>query len=125
VTFVAGVAIGFGAAALLHRHGTGPGGHRRGPERMLSRLTHDLNLTPAQHDSVRVVLEQHWTAMSALWDSTRPRFDSLRAALDSAVVRQLTPEQQTKYRERLAKHRHFEERRGPGGGSRRHDGGRP
>ncbi len=105
VTFLAGGAVGFGAAILLHAHGPGHG-RRRGMERALEHMTRDLNLTPSQRDSVRVVFERHWRDMSVLWESQRPRFDSLRAALDSAVVRQLTPEQQVKFREHAAKRRH-------------------
>ena len=44
--------------------------------------------------------------MSAGWETVRPRFDSMRALMDSEVSRHLTPDQQVKYRDHVTRYRH-------------------
>ncbi len=73
---------------------------------MMGELNQELRLTPTQSDSVRAVLQRHWTRMSAVWETVRPRFDSMRAVMDSEVSRHLTPEQQAKYRDHVTRYRH-------------------
>ncbi len=73
---------------------------------MMGELNQELRLTPTQRDSVRAVLQRHWTRMSAVWETVRPRFDSMRAVMDSEVSRHLTPEQQVKYRDHVTRYRH-------------------
>src|SRR5207244_13024980 len=81
----------------------------RGVERVMGELDAELHLAPPQRDSVHAILQRHWTRMTAAWETVRPRFDSMRAELDSEVSRQLTPEQQVKYREHMARYRHQKE----------------
>jgi len=64
-------------------------------------LNEELRLDPAQRDSVRAIVQRHRTRMTAVWETVRPRFDSMRAQMDSEVARQLTPEQQAKYRDHV------------------------
>ncbi len=110
-TFVAGVAVGVGGRALWVRAAYGGAPERgRGVDRLMTDLERELALTPQQRDSVHAILERHWTRMSAVWDTIRPRFDSMRAGLDSEVIRQLTPEQQARYRDHMARFRHHRER---------------
>jgi heavy-metal resistance protein len=90
----------FGAAvsAIVLRAG-GPG-HRpgfRGPEGYVRLLDRELDLTPAQEDSVRAILGRFSPGMDSLWRSMRPRIDSLRSQVRSAVRAQLTPGQQERY----------------------------
>src|SRR2546422_9884261 len=68
----------------------GPPGGPFGARGVHSFLKRELDLTPAQEDSVRAIFERHRPQMEALWRDTRPRFDSLRAAVDSEIAAQLT-----------------------------------
>src|SRR5439155_126829 len=72
-------------------------------------LVVELRLGPAQRDSVRAILQRHRTRMTAVWETVRPRFDSMRAQMDSEVARQLTPEQQVTYRDHVTRYRHQKE----------------
>jgi len=60
-------------------------------------------------DSVRAILQRHRTRMPAVWGTVRARCDSTRAQMDSEVARQLTPEQQAKYRDHVTRYRHQKE----------------
>jgi Spy/CpxP family protein refolding chaperone len=106
-TFAAGIAVGAGGRALWVRHAAAAAPERpRGIDRMMSELNEELRLTPAQSDTVRAVLQRHWTKMSDVWEAVRPRFDTLRAEMDAEVSRHLTAEQQTKYRDHVTRYRH-------------------
>jgi hypothetical protein len=110
-TFGAGVAIGVGGRALWVRYASAAAPERaHGVERLMGELDGELRLTPPQRDSVHAILERHYTRMSEAWETVRPRFDTLRAAMDSEVARQLTPAQQTRYRDLIARHRHQRDR---------------
>jgi hypothetical protein len=56
--------------------------------------------------------------MKAAWEGVRPRFDSMRAQMDSDITRQLTPEQQARYRDLIVRHRHHREKAKPSGKTR-------
>jgi hypothetical protein len=110
-TFGAGVVVGVGSRALWVRYASAAAPERaRGVERLMGELNGELRLTPRQRDSVHAILERHYTRMSDAWEAVRPRFDTLRAAMDSEVSRQLTAEQQATYRNIIARHRHQRER---------------
>src|SRR2546425_7513607 len=53
------------------------------PYTTLFRSAQELRLTPAEHDSLAAILQQHWTRMNAVWDAVRPRFDSIRVEMRS------------------------------------------
>jgi len=106
-TFAAGAAVGAGGRALWVRYASAAAPERpRGIDRMMSELDDELKLTPVQHDSVRAIVQRHWTKMSAVWETVRPRFDSMRAVMDSEVSRHLSPEQQVKYYHHVTRYRH-------------------
>ncbi|HYL21219.1 MAG TPA: hypothetical protein VEU74_05635 [Gemmatimonadales bacterium] len=106
-TFAAGAAVGAGGRALWVRYASAAAPERpRGIDRMMSELDDELRLTPIQHDSVRAIVQRHWTRMSAAWETVRPRFDSMRAVMDSEVSRHLTADQQAKYRDHVTRYRH-------------------
>ena len=110
-TFGAGVAVGVGGRAMWVRYASAAAPERaHGVERLMAELDRDLRLTPVQHDSVHTILLRHYTRISEAWETVRPRFDTLRAAMDSEVSRQLTPEKQATYRDLIARHRHQRER---------------
>jgi len=85
---------------------------------MMDELNEELGLGPAQRDSVRAIVQRHRTRMTAVWETVRPRFDSMRAQMDSEVARQLTPEQQAKYRDHVTRYRHQKEQEKTDTGSR-------
>jgi hypothetical protein len=109
-TFGAGLAVGAGGRALWVRHASAATPERpRGLDRMMDELNAELRLGAVQRDSVRAILQRHRTRMTAVWETVRPRFDSMRAQMDSEVSRQLTPEQQVKYRDHVTRYRHQKE----------------
>jgi hypothetical protein len=109
-TFAAGITVGAGGRALWVRYASAAALDRtRGLDRMMDELNAELRLGPAQRDSVRAILQRHRTRMTAVWETVRPRFDSMRAQMDSEVSRQLTPEQQVKYRDHVTRYRHLKE----------------
>ena len=91
--FLAGAGLGL---VLGQRIG---GGHHRhsGPRDHLSRLTRELDLTPAQQESVRVVLDRHRPGFDSVWAESRPRYETLRARVRSDIRARLGPEQQARY----------------------------
>jgi hypothetical protein len=110
-TFAAGVAVGVGGRALWVRYASAASPERaRGVERLMGEVNGALRLTPLQRDSVHAILQRHYTRMGEAWETVRPRFDAMRAAMDSEVALQLTPEQQATYRDLIARHRHQRER---------------
>jgi len=115
-TFGAGVAVGVGTRAVWAHYAEAAAPERpRGPDRLVTELDGVLRLTPVQHDTIHAILQRHWARMSNVWETVRPRFDSMRADLDSEVLRQLTPEQQVKYRDHMARRRHQKDKADSGG----------
>src|SRR2546426_909184 len=109
-TFAAGIAVGAGGRALWGRYAAAAAPERaRGLGRMMDELNDELRLHPGQRGSVPGILQRHRTRMTAVWETVRPRFDSMRAQMDSDVARQLTPEQQAKYRDHVTRYRHQKE----------------
>ena len=101
--FAAGGLVGWGVARTSHGHrvwgGGGPvwgRGGRGGPGGFLKR---ELDLTPTQEDSVQAIFARHRPQMESLWGEMRPRFDSVRAAINTEISAQLTPAQRTKFQE--------------------------
>jgi uncharacterized membrane-anchored protein YhcB (DUF1043 family) len=114
-TFVAGIAVGAGGRAAWTRHAAAA--RPRGLDRMMAELDEELRLAPAQHDTVRAILERHFAALAAAWDSVRPHFDSIRARMDSDVVRHLSADQAARYRDHVTRFRR--QREGEPGGRNR------
>jgi hypothetical protein len=79
------------------------GRHPRGYNWYLDMLTRDLALSATQRDSVRVILQAWDRSMDSVWSRVGPPIDSLRMALRAQIGAQLTPEQQGRYREILAR----------------------
>lgn len=100
--FLAGGLVSWGIAGrAAHGRGSGGpgwgrGGGGRGPGGFLKR---ELDLTPPQEDSVQAIFARHRPQMEALWREMRPRFDSVRAAVNAEISAQLTPAQRTKFQE--------------------------
>ena len=107
VVFVLGMAAGLGLARVVH---VGPPfGMLFGPRRppppptpamMAERLTRDLGLTAEQKAQLEVVLRQGSERLQRFHAETGEAYGKLRKELDADIERLLTPEQQTKFRER-------------------------
>jgi Spy/CpxP family protein refolding chaperone len=95
-TFVFGALVGGAVTSLADREGHRTRSNHPRPS-YVERLGADLELTDAQKDSVRAVLERHQPAMDSLWESIRPQFQSERQAIRTQINALLTPEQQAKY----------------------------
>lgn len=103
---VAGFAAGFATSSFA-------GGRRaNGRERpsWSGRLTTELRLTPAQSDSVRAILQRHRGEMRAVFESARPRMDSVRHRINEEIRAVLTPDQQRTYERLLQRERERAER---------------
>jgi Spy/CpxP family protein refolding chaperone len=104
---IAAFLLGGVAGAALHAtiERRPPPREGRGPDRggYLARLTDDLKLTAEQRDSIRVVLEHYHPRMDSVWESIRPRFETLRGELRSEIRIHLTPDQQRQFDDLLAR----------------------
>ena len=67
-------------------------------------LTKHVRLSATQQESVRSVFDRHRMEMDSIWRATRPRVDSLRTLMQVEIEEQLTPAQQQRFRELLARH---------------------
>jgi Heavy-metal resistance len=68
-------------------------------------LTHQLGLSPAQHDSVVAILHRHQPELHALFQTIRPQVDSARARVADEIRTILTPAQRETYQRLLDKDR--------------------
>src|SRR4029077_9910377 len=107
VTFLAGAAVDHGIAAL-HRRGpwgvTRAGGGAR--PNLVSLLTRELDLSPVQQDSARAIFARHRCDLRDIWRTAHPRFDSLRARVDSELSAVLNPDQRAKFQTLAGRHDH-------------------
>ena len=95
--FLVGLLAGAGVSAWAERSGHEEGRHERGRKGYLARLTDELELAPAQQDSVRAILDRYEPAFDSLWQETRPRFETLRAGIRSEIRTHLNNQQRTEY----------------------------
>ncbi|MGE0353673.1 MAG: Spy/CpxP family protein refolding chaperone [Gemmatimonadales bacterium] len=105
-----GGAVAGGATVALTRPDRGArirGGHedRRDRDDHLKSLARDLNLTPAQEDSVRAIVDRYRASMDSIWREVGPRFGTLRDSISSDIRKQLTPEQVNAYNEMIQRYR--------------------
>jgi hypothetical protein len=63
----------------------------------LAHLTHSLDLSTSQQDSVKAVLDRYGPSMDSLMDQIRPRLDTVRTAMRTEIARFLDPRQQKEY----------------------------
>lgn len=95
--FLVGLLTGAGVSAWADRDSHDGRRDGRGPGGYVARLDRELQLSDAQKDSIRAILDRHEPAFDSLWQETRPRFESLRAGIRSEVRTHLTNEQRTEY----------------------------
>jgi Spy/CpxP family protein refolding chaperone len=94
--FVAGLVVGVGGVAIAERVGIHVLSHEQ-HRGYLDFLSQRLDLTPAQRDSVRSILERHRPTMDSMRAAVAPPFETLRKQIRSEIRAQLTPEQQLKF----------------------------
>ena len=117
--FLAGGLVGWGGHAAADRDDFGMRGRNRGPDAIISYLSHELDLSTAQRDSVRAIFARHRPETDSLWAQVRPRFDSIKARMRREIDAQLTPAQREKHQQLIDKAEHHrKEASGVGGGSR-------
>ncbi len=102
-TFILGAAVGGVALAAWGDVDDEPERRPRGRTSFVDRLDRDLQLTPAQRESVVVILERRQAAMRELWREMGPRFDSLRAQINDEITGVLDQHQQEVYRQLIAR----------------------
>jgi len=95
-TFAAGAVVGGGAASLWgQRNRVAPRqSENRGSRGFAATLRRELNLSEAQHDSVRAIVRRYDPAFRSVMEGTRPHFDSLRALVHADIRRVLDTQQQ-------------------------------
>ena len=102
-TFVAGAAVGT-VVSTAWGDGSDSSSERRERRPSYSeRLQADLGLTDAQRDSVVILLQQRQEAMQAIWQDTRPRFDSLRSQIRDDIAALLDGEQRAIFEAMIAR----------------------
>jgi Spy/CpxP family protein refolding chaperone len=106
ITFLLGIVVG-GAGVLFYGW---YGGHwHRGFEkqRIVQRLTRELNLTDAQVKQLDQIVDDSMKRFAELRKQFEPQFDAAREESNNRIRQILTPEQLTKFDEMV---RRFEER---------------
>jgi hypothetical protein len=108
LALLAAVFIAGGAAGWVLRETTGHDdrGRGRGPDAMVAYLGRELNLTPAQSDSVRAIFARHRPETEGLWAQVRPRFDSIKTAVRAEIDAQLTPDQRARHQRLIEEAEH-------------------
>jgi len=101
--FVLGAAVGGAVTSRVSHRGPWEGKPRDRMEGYLRLLDENLDLSSAQRDSVRAILESHRGDMDAIWQEVAPRYETMRSQIRSEIRTQLTPEQQRKYADLTAR----------------------
>jgi Spy/CpxP family protein refolding chaperone len=75
------------------------GGRGASPERLISRLADELELTPEQRDELDALFDEQRDQMRSLSEEVREQFRSAQQELRSAIAEILTAEQQERFAE--------------------------
>ncbi len=102
---VAVAVVGLVAGAAIERWVISGGGSRGGRATYSNYLSSQLQLTPAQHDSVVAILHRHQPELHALFQTIRPQVDSARARVADEIRGLLTPAQRESYQRLLDRDR--------------------
>ena len=103
--FAAGGLAGWGGHEAADRDDRGRKS-RRGPDAMVAYLGKELDLSPAQRDSVKAIFIRHRPETDALWARVRPQFDSIKARMHAEIDVQLTPEQRARHQRLIEEAEH-------------------
>jgi len=72
-------------------------------EHMLKQFARKLDLTDEQKNQVKIVFEQKWSKMDAIFAEMKPKFDQVRTETNDEIRKFLNPDQQKKLAEMEAK----------------------
>jgi Spy/CpxP family protein refolding chaperone len=106
--FLLGILAGGAGTFFLGARLMGPQGGAARRERMLRRMTRDLDLNDSQASQIRAILEETGAKMRERRQQHRPEFEAIRSESHDRIRKVLTPEQTAKFEEMLKK---FEEKR--------------
>lgn len=104
--FVAGGLAGWGGHEAAERDDRGRRGRRHGPDAMVAYLGRELDLSPAQRDSVRAIFARHRPETEALWARVRPQFDSIKTRMRAEIDAHLTAEQRVRHQRLIEEAEH-------------------
>ncbi|HET7598933.1 MAG TPA: periplasmic heavy metal sensor [Gemmatimonadales bacterium] len=113
--FVLGLVVGAWGRGLAHSRPFAQA-DRPGPDGMVRRLSHELDLTPPQRDSVRAILDRHRPEMDSLWRDFRPRLRAVEQSVRNDIAAQLDTRQRDKFTaivQRIDRRREARGRSGP------------
>lgn len=79
------------------------GERARGAEKMFEEMQREFNLSEEQAAKTRAILDETRGEFRALHDEMRPRFDAVRQKARARMRETLTPEQQTRFDEMMAR----------------------
>lgn len=98
--FLAGGAVGIAASGAWrgHRASDADRRDRRETPSYADRLQREVNLTPAQRDTVERIVAGYQGHMDRIWTEVRPRMDSLRDDIRAQIMLVLDSTQQARYR---------------------------
>lgn len=113
VLLVCGVVIGAGGTTLVvkNRLDQPDVAPNQFSQRLMGRMTRDLDLTEEQAKEVRAVFELHSSEMRVVRNEMDERADALRATMQEEVRAILTPEQVKQWEKRVQEYRR--DRHGP------------
>lgn len=110
--------VGGGVAidrVALHRYGSASyrvwDRHRPPVNRILQRLTHELDLSEAQQQDVHTIVMATRTELDAARRDMRKRVDDILQASETRIQRVLQPEQREAFEQLMAEHRARREQR--------------
>jgi hypothetical protein len=103
VLFAAGVAAGLagGRLGLGARRHAGRAGPPTSAE-LVERMSRELELTPAQADAVRGILDERWRALAEVSARFEPEAEAIRRAADDRIRARLEPTQRERFERRVA-----------------------
>jgi hypothetical protein len=101
---LSGLVIGAVGGAMWQRH-VMRGFLKNGPDtnRVLSRLTHDLDLDNSQRKAIETILDEGKVEIDKLHQDTEARFEAVRANTRESIRKLLNPDQQKKFEEVTAR----------------------
>ena len=110
LTFVLGVIVG-GAATVFYAWNSGHWHRPFKKERLVQRLTRDLNLSDQQVQQLKQIMDETMKKYQELQSQVRPQFDTIRQESHNRIRQILTPEQAQKFDEMVKRfERRFKER---------------
>jgi hypothetical protein len=103
LTFVIGIAVG-GAGTYYYAWSSGKWRRSFSEDKLVHRMTRDLNLSAPQVKDLRSVLDDEIAKLKALNAATKPQFDSVHHHALDEIRGILNPQQTAKFNRLLREH---------------------